>query len=370
MKDFLRKLELPAFIKDSRLTASVLVILGLSLLGSIIAMIMNPLLGLALVLIFLLTVAIAIYGTYVLAGNANNFAVNLSYRIKRSEQEAMIKMPLGILLYDKDHQIQWVNPYLQLYLKDSDLVGHTIESIDPELNRLLNEALEAKTAENHVVNWDGHQFEMVVQDNLGVIYLLDITRYAKIEDKYKAEQLAIGQIFIDNYDELSEAMHDQELTSMGSYVQNTLSEYAKKFNAYLKRIDEDHFLLLIHMHDLINMEKDKFSVLDKVRQETSRNNTPLTLSIGIAFGSDSITEVADQAQSNLDLALGRGGDQVVLRQPGKDARFYGGKSNPMEKELAYVLGWFHKQLVNYSKMLTVYLWWDILARTWTLSEVE
>ena len=331
MKDFLRKLELPAFIKDSRLTASVLVILGLSLLGSIIAMIMNPLLGLALVLIFLLTVAITIYGIYVLAGNANNFAVNLSYRIKRSEQEAMIKMPLGILLYDKDHQIQWVNPYLQLYLKDSDLVGHTIESIDPELNRLLNEALEAKTAENHVVNWDGHQFEMVVQDNLGVIYLLDITRYAKIEDKYKAEQLAIGQIFIDNYDELSEAMHDQELTSMGSYVQNTLSEYAKKFNAYLKRIDEDHFLLLIHMHDLINMEKDKFSVLDKVRQETSRNNTPLTLSIGIAFGSDSITEVADQAQSNLDLALGRGGDQVVLREPGKDARFYGGKSNPMEK---------------------------------------
>ncbi|TSO25518.1 DHH family phosphoesterase [Lactobacillus sp. LL6] len=331
MKDFLRKLELPAFIKDSRLTASVLIILGLSLLGSIIAMIMNPLLGLALVLIFLLTVAITIYGTYVLAGNANNFAVNLSYRIKRSEQEAMIKMPLGILLYDKDHQIQWVNPYLQLYLKDSDLVGHTIESIDPELNRLLNEALEAKTAENHVVNWDDHQFEMVVQDNLGVIYLLDITRYAKIEDKYKAEQLAIGQIFIDNYDELSEAMHDQELTSMSSYVQNTLSEYAKKFNAYLKRIDEDHFLLLIHMHDLINMEKDKFSVLDKVRQETSRNNTPLTLSIGIAFGSDSITEVADQAQSNLDLALGRGGDQVVLREPGKDARFYGGKSNPMEK---------------------------------------
>lgn len=118
---------------------------------------------------------------------------------------------------------------------------------------------------------------------------------------------------------------------MSSYVQNTLSDYAKKFNAYLKRIDEDHFLLLAHMQDLDKMEEDKFSVLDKVRQETSRNNTPLTLSIGIAFGSDSLTEIANQAQSNLDLALGRGGDQVVLRQPGKDAHFYGGKSNPMEK---------------------------------------
>ena len=331
MKDFLRKLELPAFIRDSRLTASVVIILVLSLIGSILGLIMSPLFGLALVLIFILTVAFTIYGTYVLAGNANNFAVNLSYRIKRSEQEAMIKMPLGILLYDDEHQIQWVNPYLQLYLKNDDLIGHTIESVDENLEKLLNKAIESKTSENNMVEWDGHQFEMVVQDDLGVIYLLDISRYAQIEEKYKAERLAIGQIFIDNYDELSETMHDQELSEMSSYVQNTLSNYTKKFNAYLKRIDEDHFLILVHMQDLSKMEEDKFSVLDKVRQETSRNNTPLTLSVGIAFGSDSLTEIADQAQSNLDLALGRGGDQVVLRQPGKDARFYGGKSNPMEK---------------------------------------
>lgn len=331
MQKFLRKLELPAFIKDSRLTASLIAVLILSFLGSIIGILMSPLFGLALFLIFVLTVAFAVYGIYILAGNANNFAVSLSYRIKRSEQEAMIKMPLGILLYDEDFQIQWVNPYLQLYLNDNDLIGHTIESVDPDLSRLLNEAIEAKTAENHMVNWDGHQFEMVVQNDLGVIYLLDITRYAKIEAKYQAERLAIGQIFIDNYDELSETMHDQELTSMSMYVQNTLSKYAEKFNAYLKRIDEDHFLLLAHMQDLVQMEKDKFSVLDKIRQETNRNNTPLTLSVGIAYGTSSLTEVADLAQSNLDLALGRGGDQVVLRELGKDAKFYGGKSNPMER---------------------------------------
>ncbi|CCI84631.1 signaling protein [Lactobacillus pasteurii DSM 23907 = CRBIP 24.76] len=331
MQDFLRKLELPVFIKDSRLTASLIIVIGLSFLGSIIGMLMDPLFGLALFLIFILTVAFAIYGVYVLAGNANNFAVNLSYRIKRSEQEAMIKMPLGILLYDKDFQIQWVNPYLQLYLKENDLIGHTIETVDPDLFKLLNEALEAKTAENHVVSWDGHQFEMVVQADLGVIYLLDISRYAKIEAKYKAERLAIGQIFIDNYDELSETMHDQELSQMSSYVQNTLSDYAQNYHAYLKRIDEDHFLLITHMQDLLQLEKDKFSVLDKIRQETSRSNTPLTLSVGIAYGSSSLTEIANQAQSNLDLALGRGGDQVVLRAPGKEAKYYGGKSNPMER---------------------------------------
>jgi len=231
MKDFLRKLEFPAFIKDSRLTAAVVIILALSFLGSIVAMIMNPLFGLAMVVIFILTVVCIVYGAYILAGNANNFAVSLSYRIKRSEQEAMIKMPLGILLYDKDRQIQWVNPYLQLYLKDDDLVGHTIKSVDPDLDKLIDDSLKAKTAENQVVNWDNHQFEMVVQDNLGVIYLLDITRYAKIEQKYNNELLAVGQIFIDNYDELSETMHDQELTTTSSYVQNTLSDYAKKYHA-------------------------------------------------------------------------------------------------------------------------------------------
>lgn len=332
MKDFFRKLELPEFIKDSRLSSSVLIVIFLSLFSAVVGVMISPFFGLAMVLIFVLIVAFTVYGAYILAGNANNFAANLSYRIKRSEQEAMIKMPLGILLYDSDHHIQWVNPYLQMYLDDEDILGRSISSVDPELGKIFETILSSKkTSQNQLVKWGNRQFEIIVQDNLGVIYLLDITRYAQIEEKYEAERLAIGLIFIDNYDELSQGMHDQELALMSSYVQNTLSEYAVKFHSYLKRIDEDHFLLLAHMQDLKKLEGDKFSVLDKVRLETSRNNTPLTLSVGLAYGSDSLNEVADQAQSNLDLALGRGGDQVVLLEPGKEARFFGGKSNPMEK---------------------------------------
>lgn len=331
MKEFLQKLGLPDFIKDPRLTASVLIILFLCLISSIIGIIISPLFGTAMVLIFLLVAAFTIYATYVIAGNANNFAENLSYRIKRSEQEAMIKMPLGILLYDENRQIQWVNPYLQLYFKDKDLIGKQLATIDSDLNELLNQALASDTVENHIVTWDNHQFEMVVQDKLGVVYLLDVSRYAKIKQKYENQRLVVGQVFIDNYDELSETMHDQELSAMSTYVTNTLTDYAKQFNIYLKRIDEDHFIMLSHVQDLIKIKAEKFSVLDKVRQETSRNNRPLTLSMGIAYGSDSINEIADQAQSNLDLALGRGGDQVVLRAPGKNAEFFGGKTNPMEK---------------------------------------
>lgn len=331
MKGFLRKLELPEFVKDTRLTASLIIVLVLSLLGAIIGMLISPLFGLAMVLLFILTVIFVIYGIYVLAGNTNNYAANLSYRIKRGEQEAMIKMPLGIMLYDKDRQIQWINPYLQMYLHGKDIIGSSISSVDKELAKYVDDAIKSASNQNKIIKWGDRKFEMVVQDDLGVVYLLDITRYANIEEKYKQERLAIGLIFIDNYDELSQSMSDQNLTNMSSYVQNALSNYAGQFNSYLKRIDEDHFILLTHMHDLAKMEDDKFSILDKVRTESSRKNMPLTLSIGIAFGSESLNEIADQAQSNLDLALGRGGDQVVVKQSGHEARFYGGKSNPMEK---------------------------------------
>lgn len=331
MKGFLRKLELPEFVKDTRLTASLIIVLVLSLLGAIIGMLISPLFGLAMVLLFILTVIFAVYGIYVLAGNTNDYAANLSYRIKRGEQEAMIKMPLGIMLYDKDRQIQWINPYLQMYLHDKDIIGSSISSVDKELAKYIDDAIKSNSKQNKIIKWGDRKFEMVVQDDLGVVYLLDITRYANIEEKYKQERLAIGLIFIDNYDELSQAMGDQNLTNMSSYVQTTLSKYAGQFNSYLKRIDEDHFILLTHMHDLAKMEDNKFSILDKVRTESSRKNMPLTLSIGITFGSESLNEIADQAQSNLDLALGRGGDQVVVKQLGHEARFYGGKSNPMEK---------------------------------------
>lgn len=331
MKGFLRKLELPEFVKDTRLTASLIIVLVLSLLGAIIGTLISPLFGLAMVLLFILTIIFVIYGIYVLAGNTNNYAANLSYRIKRGEQEAMIKMPLGIMLYDKDRQIQWINPYLQMYLHGKDVIGSSISSVDKELAKYVDDAIKSNSNQNKIIKWGDRKFEMVVQDDLGVVYLLDITRYANIEEKYKQERLAIGLIFIDNYDELSQSMSDQNLTNMSSYVQNALSNYAVQFNSYLKRIDEDHFILLTHMHDLAKMEEDKFSILDKVRTESSRKNMPLTLSIGIAFGSESLNEIADQAQSNLDLALGRGGDQVVVKQSGHEAHFYGGKSNPMEK---------------------------------------
>ena len=219
MKNFLRKLELPEFVRDSRLIIAFSSVAFLTVLSTVVAFFINRIFGVALLLVLIVDVFWVVFGVYILAKNTNNYAANLSYRIKRGEQEAMIKMPLGILLYDESRHIQWVNPYLQLYLGDKDAIGKTITAVDRKLGKLVEEALEAQTSESKVVKWGDHQIEMVVQDSIGVIYLLDITRYADLADKYRAERLAIGQIFVDNYDELSERMHDQELARTSTYLQ-------------------------------------------------------------------------------------------------------------------------------------------------------
>ncbi|MFT9200719.1 DHH family phosphoesterase, partial [Lentilactobacillus hilgardii] len=185
--------------------------------------------------------------------------------------------------------------------------------------------------EFHTVTWRDHKFTMLIQSEYHSIYMLDITRYANLEERYEEEQISVGQIFLDNYDEITQSMTDQEISNLSNYVTNELATWSKKYGMYLKQIDDDHFFLLAYAKSLTQIENDKFNILDIVRESTSKQNFPLTLSIGISYGEDDLNSLADQAQSNLDLALGRGGDQVVVKSLDGTARFYGGKTNPMEK---------------------------------------
>ena len=89
--------------------------------------------------------------------------------------------------------------------------------------------------------------------------------------------------------------------------------------------------MVAYVQALQQVEADKFKILDTIRVETSKQNYPLTLSVGIAYGDSDLARLAITSQSNLDLALGRGGDQVVVRAKGEQARFYGGETNPMAK---------------------------------------
>ncbi|MGA3322778.1 hypothetical protein ACE5SO_18715, partial [Lactiplantibacillus pentosus] len=112
------------------------------------------------------------------------------------------------------------------------------------------------------------------------VYMMDVTKYAELTDQFEDEKLVIGQIFLDNYDEITQSMTDTDISNLNNYVTNELSKWTQMFGMYLKRLDDDHFFLLGYASSLRRVEENKFRILDRIRESTSKQNFPLTLSIG------------------------------------------------------------------------------------------
>lgn len=126
-------------------------------------------------------------------------------------------------------------------------------------------------------------------------------------------------------------MDDQRKSSINSLVTSLLDKWARDNGVFFKRVSSERFIAVFNEHILHQLEKGKFTILDEIRETTAKQNVPLTLSIGVGSAVSSLPELGSLAQSSLDLALGRGGDQVAIKQANGKVKFYGGKTNPMEK---------------------------------------
>ncbi|WP_413628021.1 DHH family phosphoesterase [Fructilactobacillus vespulae] len=329
MKNKTQKFNLPPFLQNKRLRGITAFIAISLILGLVIAFLYNTIVGTVLLVFASVGLAYTIKNLNIVEQNAKNYLNDLSYLISRGEQESLIEMPIGMLLLDEHNRVSWMNPYLHPYFKDQKVLQQTLEAIDSSLAEIVKEHWEDE--KYFEVNWNEHRFMMLIQHQYRTIYMMDITHYTKVESRYEDEKIVIGEVDLDNFDEVSQSMTDQEVSNIKNYVTNQLSEWAQKYGVYLKRVDSDHYMMMMYVKALREIEKDNFNILDIIRQGTSKQNIPLTLSIGIAYGSIDLNNLSDLAQSNLDLALGRGGDQAVIKPQDGEARFFGGKTNPMEK---------------------------------------
>lgn len=324
--------KLPPFIRANRIKVPAYILLISLILFIVLAFITSWKIGLVLLFVIFIVGGLFYYSTDYLIDETNKYISDLSYRIKKGEQEALIQMPIGILLYNEAQEIQWTNPYLLKYFKTKDILGRKIEDVDSELYEWIE---KFKNNEMTKVKWGDRYFEMVIQEDIGVLYLMDITDYAKIEEKYQDERLVFGNVIIDNYDEAVQSMNDRKRSNVNNYITNQLTNWANINNVYLKRVDDDRFIGLMNKKTLQKLEQNKFEIVDQIRERTYKQNFPLTLSMGFSYSTGEVLmkwkDIAQLAQANVDLALARGGDQVVVRAENDEARFYGGKTNPMEK---------------------------------------
>ncbi|WP_417898445.1 DHH family phosphoesterase [Bacillus haimaensis] len=275
----------------------------------------------------------------------------LSYRLKKVGEEALMEMPIGIMLYNDDYQIEWTNPFLASCFHEETLVGRSLYDVGENLIPLLKQ-----DAETEVIPLHDRKYKVVIKKAERLIYFFDVTEQTQIEKQYEEERTVLGIIFLDNYDEVTQGMDDQTKSAINSQVTSIINKWATENGVFLKRTSMERFIVVLNEHILVQLEKNKFTILDEVREQTAKQSMPLTLSVGIGTGVPSLPELGHLAQSSLDLALGRGGDQVAIKQTNGKVRFYGGKTNPMEKRTrvrARVISHALKELIHESDKVII-----------------
>lgn len=275
----------------------------------------------------------------------------LSYRVKKVGEEALLEMPIGIILFSEEYTVEWTNQYMNQFAEEDTIVGQSLNAISEELIPMIKE-----NNEEFRIELEDYQFQVIIRKEERLIYLFDRTEQAELETVYKNEQTVLFIIFLDNYDEITQNMDDAIRSQLNSEVTSFLNQWSHESDLYLKRTSQDRFLAVGTRKILDQLELTKFDILDEMHELNSELDIPITLSIGVGVGNSTLPELGELAQSSLDLALGRGGDQVAIKDESGKVRFYGGKSNPMEKRTrvrARVISHALKDLVKASDRVII-----------------
>jgi c-di-AMP phosphodiesterase-like protein len=254
----------------------------------------------------------------------NTYIATISHRVKKAGTEVMNELPIGMLLYNEEKVIEWHNPYIGKMLGKESVIGESIHELFPDLkNRKEKEEKIDLTIGKNV-------YQVWIKPEERLLYFRDNTAYVNLLKRYEDEKIAIGIVMMDNLEEATQGLDDQTRSILLAKVTGEITEWANKNGLYLRRTASDRFLIIMDQQALKKLEQSRFEILDEVRDMTIENKLPLTLSIGIAAGFDSLTELGQMAQTSLDMSLGRGGDQVTVKV-GQRLSFYGGRSNAVEK---------------------------------------
>ncbi|MEG0750205.1 MULTISPECIES: DHH family phosphoesterase [Lactobacillales] len=238
-------------------------------------------------------------------------------------QEAMdyvsVDMPVGIIAWDESQNFTWMNPAI------TEKVQHLSQADQQDMvNELLQRAEKGKSI--YKINDILYHFELDKEKR--VVYLIDITKEYVLENKEKQQQAVVGILSVDNYDDVIDRRDDKEVSNLNSFITTIISDWMDSYRIFYKRVNAERFFIFARYDDLEKMIENNFDLLEHIRVSAEKQDMLITVSMGISYGAESLEVIGDEAQSNLDIALVRGGDQVVVKNAAEDQKpvFYGGNS--------------------------------------------
>ncbi|QJC90855.1 cyclic-di-AMP phosphodiesterase GdpP [Bacillus inaquosorum] len=342
---------MPSFYEKPLFRYPIYALIALSIITILISFYFNWILGTVEVLLLAVILFFIKRADSLIRQEIDAYISTLSYRLKKVGEEALMEMPIGIMLFNDQYYIEWANPFLSSCFNESTLVGRSLYDTCESVVPLIKQEVESET-----VSLNDRKFKVVIKRDERLLYFFDVTEQTQIEKLYENERTVLAYIFLDNYDDVTQGLDDQTRSTMNSQVTSLLNAWAQEYGIFLKRTSSERFIAVLNEHILTELENAKFSILDEVREKTSFDGVALTLSVGVGASVSSLKELGDLAQSSLDLALGRGGDQVAIKLPNGKVKFYGGKTNPMEKRTrvrARVISHALKEIVSESSNVII-----------------
>ncbi|MBF1276297.1 DHH family phosphoesterase [Parvimonas micra] len=245
--------------------------------------------------------------------------------------EVVYKMPFPVAVLNNKGRVKWYSPEFSELFSGSDIIGIDINSEISSFN--ITEVLKKGYGK---VNWETKKFNYLVYYNVVkdedngdvnvIIYLIDNLAYSKLKKQYEEETLNSIVIYIDNYEDVRNNVKEDFKAILIAEMDKIIINYFSSLGAIIRKYDSGKYIVISNDIILQKIKHDKFSIIEKLKAIEISGNIKPTLSIGIGLGGKNPFEKYKEAQTALDMALGRGGAQIVFKN-GEDLDFYGGKNN-------------------------------------------
>lgn len=247
-------------------------------------------------------------------------------------EAGLIHFPIPSLLVSLQGEIVWYNEMFRATVLNNkqDIFGYALRSlIEEDLSDLLERS-------PHRVKCGKGYYEVYTLRTEGeqpfcLLYFVDVTKLELIRQESERRRPVVLIMLIDNYEETIGKEADGNRLKLLNDVRNTIQAFADSTTGFIRRTDHDRYLMIVEQQDLEKMFRNRFEVLDQVRAVETENRTPVTLSIGVAPVIDTLHRAENEARQALEMALGRGGDQVAVKTK-TGYEFFGGFSKGVEKQ--------------------------------------
>ena len=237
-----------------------------------------------------------------------------------------------ILVYNEVDEVIWVSQ--TTLLKKDDLLGQRIYDLIPNFDELANQ----ENSHSIFTELGGKTFQLEINTGLKVVYLKDVSAKVIQDAKVEQERPFIGHVVIDNYQDVIISLGEADFVLYVTEVKEAIMNWAKRYNLFVRSYGNDSFLIIGEEMNYQAIIHDNFSIIDEVRRTANQSDNPLTISIGIGKGNTtSILRTSELSYMALNMALSRGGDQVVVNVFGKPLEYYGAK-NEVKQTRSHVRG--------------------------------